>query len=107
MARCGRCGLWSAYPQDHKEKKFVGVCLWFHTRLAEDEVFEPRECDEGFERVPGLTPAEHFDHKVKRDDLGKAYSEARRAKHLAYAGMAVALIGLLISIIKFASEMGG
>lgn len=106
MARCGRCGLWLEYPEDHKEQKYKGVCLWFHTRLSEDEVFESRECREGFERIPGMTPAEHFEHKVKREDIGHAYTEAKRAKYMAYLGLVVGLAGLLITIVKFVSELG-
>jgi len=106
MARCGRCGLWSDYPDDHKEQKYAGVCLWFGHRLTDDEVYDSRECDEGMERVPGLTSLQHFEFKVKRDDLGKAYTEAKRAKHLAYASMALSIAGLLIGIIKFVAGWG-
>jgi len=98
MARCGRCGLWSPYPKEHKEKKFAGTCLWFQTRLIEDEVFESRSCAEYFERVPNLTPMENFAYKIRRDDLGKAYREARRAKFVGYTALVISLLSILVKL---------
>lgn len=94
MARCGRCGLWAKYPDNHHEKKFSGACLWYQTRLVDSEVFEERDCKDFFERVPGLTPLDHFDYKTKRDNLGDAYKTAKRSKKLAYVGLAISLVSL-------------
>jgi hypothetical protein len=99
-ARCGRCGLWSEYPADHREQKYAGVCLWFQTRLVEDEVYEPRACGEFFERIPDLTPMDHFNYKTKRDNLGDAYTTARRSKRLAVFGVVTSLTSLAFSAWK-------
>jgi len=105
MARCGRCGLWKRYPVDHEEKKYAGVCLWYQLRLIESDVFEPRECPDFFEAVPGLGAMDHFNYKVKRDHLGDAYQEAREArdesrfsKKLAWFGVVTSLIGITLSL---------
>lgn len=90
--------MWFPYPEDHKETKFAGVCLWYQTRLIPDEVYESRSCDDYFERVPNLTPMENFAYKVKRDDLGKAYQEARRAKFVGYAALILSILGLLLKL---------
>ena len=100
MARCGRCGLWAKYPDNHHEKKYAGVCLWYQTRLVDGEVFEERECKDFFESVPGLTSLDHFDYKTKRDNLGDAYSVAKRSKYLAYIGIMVSLVSLVISLYR-------
>lgn len=100
MARCGRCGLWSKYPDNHHEQKYAGVCLWYQHRLMDDDVFEDRECGDFFERVPGLTPLDHFDYKTKRDNLGDAYKVAKRSKYLAYIGITVSLISLVASLYR-------
>jgi len=99
VARCGRCGLWSKYPEGHPEKKYAGVCLWYQIRLDQDSVYESRECPDFFERVPGLAPIEHFNYKVKRDNLGDAYVQASRAKIIAYVGVVLSLIGLIFSML--------
>ena len=93
MARCGRCGMWADYPEDHPEKKWAGVCLWFQMRLPEEEVWEHRECAEFFERVPGVDPLRHFDFKVKRDQIGAAWKAARRAEKLAWFSIVMTLFG--------------
>ena len=97
MARCGRCGLWSKYPDNHKEQKYAGVCLWYQHRLEDDQVFEQRECGDFFERVPGLTSMDHFDYKIKRDNLGDAYTQARFSKRLAYTSLMLSVISLALS----------
>lgn len=93
-ARCGRCGLWSKYPDTHPEKKYAGVCMWYQTRLEEGAVFEPRKCGDFFERIPGLHPFDHFKYKTQRDNLGDAYTAAKRAKRLAYVGLILSVFGL-------------
>ena len=100
MARCGRCGLWSKYPDDHYEKKYAGVCLWYQARLVDEEVFEERECKDFFERVPGLTPLDHFDFKTKRDNLGDAFRAAARSKRLAYVGLVISLVSLVTTLYR-------
>ena len=94
MARCGRCGLWSKYPDDHRERKYAGVCLWYQTRLVEDDVYEQRECGDFFERLPDVTPMGHFDYKTKRDNLGDAYETAKRSKRLALFSVVTSLVSL-------------
>lgn len=100
MARCGRCGLWSKYPDNHHEQKWAGVCLWYQHRLMDDSVFEDRECKDFFERVPGLMPMDHFDYKIKRDNLGDAYVQARFSKRLALLGALLSVISLTLSLWK-------
>jgi len=100
MARCGRCGLWSKYPDSHHEQKYAGVCLWYQHRLMDDDVFEDRECKDFFERVPGLMPMDHFDYKIKRDNLGDAYTQARFSKRLALMGAVLSVISLALSLWK-------
>ena len=100
MARCGRCGLWSKYPDNHHEQKYAGVCLWYQHRLVDDDVFEQRECDDFFESVPGLTPLDHFDYKTKRDNLGDAYETAKRSKVLAYVGLIISTVSLAASLYR-------
>jgi len=95
MARCGRCGMWGKYPDDHREQKWAGVCLWYQHRLMHDDVFEERSCSDFFERMPGLTPLDHFDYKIKRDNLGDAYESARRSKKIAYVSVAISVLSLL------------
>ena len=84
MARCGRCGLWNRYPGDNREKEYAGVCMWFQLRLRPDDEFKQRECSDFFERIPGMHAMDHFDYKLKRDNLGDAYQHAKQAKVLAY-----------------------
>ena len=100
MARCGRCGLWSKYPDHHPEQKYAGVCLWYQTRLVDDEVFEERECEDFFERVPGLMSMDHFDYKIKRDNLGTAYQVAKRSRTLAYVGLFISLASLTATLYR-------
>ena len=95
MARCGRCGLWSKYPDDYHEQKWAGVCIWYQHRLMDDDVFEERECGDFFERIPGLTPLDHFDYKTKRDNLGDAYQAAQRSKKIAYVSLGLSVLGLV------------
>jgi hypothetical protein len=100
MARCGRCGLWNQYPDEYKEQKWAGVCLWYQHRLTEDAVFEERTCPDFFEKVPQLTPVQHFDYKLKRDNLGDAYETAKRSKRIAYVGVTLSVISLTWAILK-------
>ena len=100
MARCGRCGLWEQYPEDFEEKKYVGTCLWYQFRLPEDEVFESRECPDFMERIPGHSPMDHFNYKVRRDDVGTAYKEARFSKRLSITAFTISIAGLLWNVIK-------
>jgi hypothetical protein len=99
MARCGRCGLWADYPDDHPEQKYAGVCTWYQTRLDEGSVYEERDCGDFFERIPGVTPMEHFKYKIQRDNLGDAYTTARRAKTLAWIGVGLSTAGLLSKLL--------
>jgi hypothetical protein len=95
MARCGRCGLWQQYPVDSKEKMYSGVCLWYQTRLLNQEVYKRRECPDFFERIPNYNPGWHFEYKVRRVELRTAHKEARHGTLIAYAAL---LISLLVGI---------
>jgi len=99
MARCGRCGLWSQYPSGHPEKKYVGTCLYYQTRLVSGEVYEERRCSDFLERIPGLSAMQHFDYKVRRDNLGDAFRSAHRAKRLAYASLVLSIASILIKLL--------
>jgi len=98
MSRCGRCGFWSKYPDNHPEKKYAGVRIWYQIRLIDSEVWEDRECDSFFERIPGFHPMDHFDYTVKRDNLGEAYTAAKFSKGLAWFGVATSLVSLALSV---------
>jgi hypothetical protein len=100
MARCGRCGLWEQYADDSKEKKYAGTCLWYQFRLPEEEVFESRECSDFIERIPGYSSMDHFNYKVRRDDIGTAYKEARFSKRLSITALVMSIAGLLWNVIK-------
>jgi hypothetical protein len=99
MARCGRCGLYNKYPDEHHENKYSGVCLWYQHRLARQDEYEQRDCADFFEAIPKLSPLQHFDYKIKRDSLGDAYSAATRAKRLAYLGLVLSITGLVAKFI--------
>jgi hypothetical protein len=92
--------MWSKYPDHHHEKKYAGVCLWYQTRLVEGEVFEERECGDFFERVPGMNAMDHLDYKIKRDNLGDAYTTARFSKRLALIGVVISVVSLTLTVWK-------
>lgn len=100
MARCGRCGLWNKYPDNHHEQKYAGVCVWYQIRLMDDDVWEGRTCPTFFERIPGLHVMDHMDYKIKRDNLGDAYTQARFSKRLAIMGAVLSVISLGVSLWK-------
>ena len=79
MARCGRCGLWESYPQNDPDRMWAGACLWYQTRLPDGFVYESRECADFFERFPSMSPKEHFDYKIARENIRDGYTAARRA----------------------------
>jgi len=101
MARCGRCGLWNQYPEHHPEKKYAGVCLWYQVQLIEDQVYEPRECGDFIERVPGWSAREHFDHKVVRDELGTAYREAGYSRRMAYTALGLSVLAHIQELFSY------
>ena len=98
MARCGRCGLWNQYPENHSEKKHAGVCMWYQIRLHDTDVWEPRDCSDFFERIPGLHPFDHFKYKIQRDNIGDAYRTARFSKRLAIMGAIISVVSILLSV---------
>jgi len=98
MARCGRCGLWSKYPDNHHEKKYAGVCLWYQTRLVDGEVFDERKCKDFFECVPGMTSMDHMDYKIKRDNLGDAFRTALFSKRLALLGAVISVVSISVAL---------
>ena len=95
MARCGRCGLWSAYPANHAEQEYKGVCVYYQHRLREADVYEKRDCPDFFERIPGWSVLEHFGYKMSRDNLGDAYKAASRAKRIAYISLVLSVGGVV------------
>ena len=100
MARCGRCGLWAPYPEDYKEQKYRGTCLYFQIRLREDQVYEERDCKEFFELIPGWTPFQQFDYKLKRDQLGAGFQTDRRARFLGYTAIVLSIVSLLVKALS-------
>jgi hypothetical protein len=101
MARCGRCGLFAQYPEDHHEKKWAGTCTWYQMQLTDDEVWVSRECKDFFEKIPGLHIMDHFDYKLKRDNLGDAYDIAKRSKRIAIIALSMALIEFAWQVIDY------
>jgi hypothetical protein len=65
--------------------------------MHEDEVFADRECDSFFERIPGMATLDHFDYKIRRDNIGNAYRAARRSIMFALASLVIAVVSLLRS----------
>jgi hypothetical protein len=100
MARCGRCGLWNKYPDNHHEQKHAGVCIWYQMRLQDDDVWKERKCKDFFERMPGFHAMDHFDYKVKRDNLGDAFVTAKRARIVAYVSLGISLTGLALKLLS-------
>lgn len=98
MARCGRCGLYNKYPSDHPETKWAGVCLWYQKRIVPTTEYEAIDCADFLERVPQLTPIQHFDYKVKRDNLGDAYAIAKRSKVIAIVSLTLSIAGILLKV---------
>ena len=101
MARCGRCGLWNTYPSDHSEQKWAGVCLWYHIRLHESEVYEHRECPEFLEQVPTKDAGWHFTHIVTRNKLADAYNSSQIGNRRAKIAIALSSTSLFWNFIKF------
>ena len=99
MARCGRCGLYSKYPDNHHEKKWAGACLWFQHRITEDEEYLNRECDDFFEKIPGCHPMGHFEYKLKRDNLRDAYVIANRSKIIALVSLGISVLALILKLV--------
>jgi hypothetical protein len=100
MARCGRCGLFYKYPSSHKEKGYTGACLWYQFRLTEDEAYRDRKCADFFEKLPGVSPGEHFDYKVKRIDMNSAFIDARTGRWLAILALAISLSSILLGLLR-------
>ena len=92
--------MWNAYPAEHREQKYAGICLFFRLQLHEDEVYEQRDCAEFVERIPGVEPLAHYDYKVSQDRIGDAHKQAKRAKVLAYIGIILSVTGLAWNIGK-------
>jgi hypothetical protein len=97
--------LFNKYPDHHHEQKHVGVCMWYQIRLMETDVWEHRECKDFFEGIPGFHAMDHFDYKIKRDNLGDAYRKAVSARKRANLGIGISVTGITITLIKFAVEM--
>tara|TARA_Y100001973_G_C5207136_1_gene342381 strand:+ start:970 stop:1281 length:312 start_codon:yes stop_codon:yes gene_type:complete len=100
MARCGRCGLWAKTPQDHKEQKYAGYCLWYQIRLEPEFEYEKRDCKDFVEKVPQYGADWHFDYKVKRDNLGDAYESAKKSDRRSKIAIGISLAGFALNIIK-------
>lgn len=99
MARCGRCGLWAKYPDDFKEKKYAGMCLWYRLRLSEESVWEHRKCDNFFDRVPQWDEKSHLDYALKWSDIGRSWRASRRAMFFSVAALLLSIVGLLLSLL--------
>ena len=75
--------------------------MWYQMRLNETDVWESRECKDFFERIPGFHPMDHFDYKLKRDNLGDAYDKAKSAQKRANIGLVLSVTGILLAVLKF------
>mgnify|MGYP003676532650 CR=1 len=104
MARCGRCGLWESYPENHPEKKYAGTCLWYGFRLDSGSVYDDRDCGDFIERVPSLSNIQHYNFKVSRDSLGEAYRKARFSFWLSIVAISLSLFGFGLDLL---SSFGG
>ncbi len=96
MARCGRCGLWAKYPDDHREQKWAGVCLWYRLRLRESDVWEERKCPEFFEAVPGWDAHQHWGYATRHDDLGRNWRASRKALVFSLISLGLSLLSLAL-----------
>ena len=68
--------------------------MWYQFRLPEFEVYEQRDCPDFFERIPGVTPLEHFDYKIQRDNLKDTYDIAKRSR-------VISVIAIVTSVSSF------
>ena len=98
MARCGRCGLWAKYPEDHREKKYAGTCLYYRLRLPEESVWEERKCPEFFERIPGWTQLQLWNYALRHQDLGRTYRASRRALFFSLVALALSISGFVLKL---------
>jgi len=92
-ARCGRCGFWCEYPEDFKEKKHAGVCLWYRLRLPEDEVYKQRQCPDFFERIPQWDAKQHWAYAFRHHDLGRSWRASKRALIFSLIALGLSLLG--------------
>jgi hypothetical protein len=99
LPRCGRCGLWSKYPDNHHEQLYSGVCVWYQIRFRDDQVWEGRDCNDFFERIPGFHVMDHFEYKTKRDALGSTYRGDKFARKVAVVGLVLSIIGIALSFL--------
>lgn len=100
MSRCGRCGLWQKTPEDERDQVWSGVCLWYHLRLERESVFEKRNCPDYMERIPPYSPDWHFEHKIKRENLGDAFEKSKQADKKSVIAIGFSVVGLIISLTK-------
>jgi hypothetical protein len=74
--------------------------VWYQLRLPEHEVYELRECPDFFEKIPEVSPLEHFEYKVQRDQLREAYVVAKRSKVISYIAIVISVASFLFSLVK-------
>ena len=86
------------YPPDHKETEYSGVCLWYQIRLREEEVFDLRNCNTFFERIPGEEPLRQFNYKIQRENIGSAYRNAKASRVLSIIALVVSIGSLLYKV---------
>ena len=98
MARCGRCGMFSEYPEGYHEQKWAGTCLWYQIRLREEEVFDLRNCNTFFERIPGEEPLRQFNYKIQRENIGSAYRNAKASRVLSIIALVVSVGSLVYKV---------
>ena len=96
MARCGRCAMWQEYPEDHPEKKWAGVCLWYQMQMPEDCVWEKRDCPEFFERIPGWTTLEQWRYRQDIESIGKSWKTSRRAIFFSSAALILSIVRMFM-----------
>ncbi len=75
--------------------------MWYQMQLYDQDVWEDRICADFFEKIPGMHQMDHFDYKLKRDNLGDAYTASMRARKIAKVSIAISLFSLALGLVKF------
>ncbi len=97
--RCGRCGLWSEDIDPRHEDDTVGICLWYLVRMSSDEKWMANDCGDFMHAVEGELPSWHYQVKLQRTEIARAYEKARSAQFLAVVGVVLSLLGLLLRLL--------
>jgi hypothetical protein len=86
------------YPSD-SPGRYRGICLWYHLRMEEDQLWEHRDCADFVQRIPDVDAMGHYTYKVSRDNLGSAYRISTSARRRANLGLVISLLGIAAALL--------